>query len=167
MSDLFNPPAIVRPAEDLAGFLATANAEHEAGQRAERASPERGRRGDGRDCPGPHGHSFAGTETGEETRAARRGEDAGAVAGAGGRPPGAGEAEPTHFRITDYPTVPGTHRTLHVGDTVYRVWSEVKLDYAPLAAVLRPLLGEDDLSLRLFLEAAAEGQTNTGEPHER
>jgi hypothetical protein len=38
--DLFDPPAIVRTAEDLAGFLATANAEHEAGQRAELASLE-------------------------------------------------------------------------------------------------------------------------------
>jgi hypothetical protein len=40
MQNEFNTPAIVSPAEDLAGFLATANAEHEAGQRAELASLE-------------------------------------------------------------------------------------------------------------------------------
>ena len=34
------PPAIVRPAEDLAALLAVATSEHEAGQRAERASLE-------------------------------------------------------------------------------------------------------------------------------
>jgi hypothetical protein len=38
--DLFSPAAAVRPAEDPAALLAAANAEHEAGLRAERASLE-------------------------------------------------------------------------------------------------------------------------------
>jgi len=37
---ILNPPAAVRPAEDLAELLAVASAEHEAGQRAERESLE-------------------------------------------------------------------------------------------------------------------------------
>jgi hypothetical protein len=37
---IINPPAIVCPAEDLAALFALANAEHEAGQRAERAGLE-------------------------------------------------------------------------------------------------------------------------------
>jgi hypothetical protein len=41
MSDpVFNPAAIVRQDEDLASVLAAANAEHEAGMRAELASLE-------------------------------------------------------------------------------------------------------------------------------
>jgi hypothetical protein len=42
--DLFSPPGIVRPAEDMAALFATANAEHEAGLKAERASLEHYRR---------------------------------------------------------------------------------------------------------------------------
>ena len=37
---LFSPPALVQPAQDAAALLAAANAEHEAGQRAERAGLE-------------------------------------------------------------------------------------------------------------------------------
>jgi hypothetical protein len=40
MKQFIDPPALVQPAQDLAGFFAEANAEHEAGQRAERASLE-------------------------------------------------------------------------------------------------------------------------------
>jgi DNA adenine methylase len=39
-NNVFEPPAIVRPAEDLAALLATAKAEHAEGMRAERASLE-------------------------------------------------------------------------------------------------------------------------------
>jgi hypothetical protein len=40
MQDLFNPPALVRPAEDLASLLAAAKAEHEAGEQATRKGLE-------------------------------------------------------------------------------------------------------------------------------
>jgi hypothetical protein len=40
MSNLFDPPAIVRPAQDVAALLAAANAEHEAGEQAQRVSLE-------------------------------------------------------------------------------------------------------------------------------
>jgi DNA adenine methylase len=43
-NNVFDPPAIVRPAEDLAALLATAKAEHSEGMRAERASLEHYRR---------------------------------------------------------------------------------------------------------------------------
>jgi hypothetical protein len=40
MPDLFDPPAMVRPAEDLAALAARANAEHEAGERLTRKGLE-------------------------------------------------------------------------------------------------------------------------------
>jgi hypothetical protein len=43
-NNLFDPPAIVRPAQDLAALLATAKAEHLEGMRTERASLEHYRR---------------------------------------------------------------------------------------------------------------------------